>query len=152
MVAHQLGLGLPLGGVGTGVGFGEGESAHMMAGGQHGQVLGLLLRSAVGHDGIAAQAVVGGHDIAGGGALLGELLDADGAGQRIGARTAVLLGHAHAHDAQIKQLLDALAGILAGAVGLRRDGLDLIFGEGSHHLADQLMFLAQIKIHNTFSY
>ena len=95
---------------------------------------------------------MGGYDVAGGGALLAELLNADGAGQGIGTAAAEFLRHADTHDAQIKQLLNVLAGILTGAVGLRRDGLDLIFGEGSHHLADQLMFLAQIKIHNTFSY
>ena len=147
VVAHQLGLGLALGGVRAGVGLGEGEGAHMVAGGQHGQVLGLLLRGAVGHDGVAAQAVVGGHDVAGGGALLAELLDADGAGQRIGAGAAVLLGHAHTHDAQIEQLLNVVAGVFAGAVGLRRDGLDFLFRKLRHHLADQLMFTTQIEIH-----
>ena len=151
VVALQASLGLALGSVGTGVGLGQSESADLVAGGEHGQVLGLLLGSAVGQDGIAAQAVVGGHDVAGGGALLGQLLNADGAGQRIGACAAVLLGHAHAHHAQVEQLLDVLPGILAGLVGLGSDGLDFILGEFRHHLPDQLVLTAQIEIHDVVS-
>ena len=147
MVAHQLSLGLTLGGIGAGVGLGQGKGAHTVALCQHGQIFPLLGLGAIGHDGIAAQAVVGGHNVAGGGALLAQFLDADGAGQRIGARAAVLLGDAHTHDAQIKQLLDVLAGVLAGAVRFRRDGLDFLFGKLRHHLADQLMLTAQIEIH-----
>lgn len=148
MVALQLRLRLSLGGVGAGVGLRQGERAHMVPGGQHGQVLRLLLGGAVGHNGVAAQTVVGRHDVAGGGALLAQLLDAQGTGQRIGARAAVLLGDAHTHDAQIKQLLDVFVGILAGAVGLRRNGLDFLFRKLRHHLADQLMLTAQIEIHS----
>ena len=151
VVTLQASLGLALGGVGTGVGLGQGEGAHLVAGGEHGQVLGLLLGGAVGQDGIAAQAVVGGHDVAGGGALLGELLNADGAGQRIGACAAVLLGHAHAHHAQVEQLLDVLPGILAGLVGLGSDGLHFVLGEFRHHLPDQLVLTAQIEIHDVVS-
>ena len=151
MVAFQLGLGLALGGVGTGVGLGEGESAHLMAGGQHGEVLFLLLLGAVGQDGVAAKAVVGGHDVAGGGALLAQLLDADGGGQGVRAGAAVLLGHAHAHHAQVEQLLDVLPGVLAVEVGLRGDGLHFVLGEFRHHLPDQLVLTAQIEIHVMFS-
>ena len=142
MVAHQLGLGLPLRGVGTGIRLGKSKRAHMMTLGQHGQVLSLLLSGTVVHDGVTAQAVVGSHNVAGRGALLGEFLDADSAGQRIGARAAVLLGHAHTHDAQIEQLLDVVAGVLAGTVRLSRDGLDFPLGKLRHHLADHLMFTA----------
>ena len=151
VVPVQLGLGLALGGIGAGVGLGQAEGADLAAGGQHGQVLGLLGLGAVHDDGIAAQAVVGGHDVAGGGALLGQLLDADGAGQGIGAGAAVLLGHAHAHHAQVEQLLDGLPGILAGLVGLGSDGLHFILGEFRHHLPDQLVLTAEIEIHDVFS-
>ena len=151
VVAVQLGLGLALGGVGTGVGFGQAESTHLVTLGQHGQIFLLLLLRAMGDDGIAAQAVVGGHDVAGGGALLGQLLDADGAGQGISARAAVLLGDAHAHHAQVEQLLDVLPGILAGLVGLGSDGLHFILGEFRHHLPDQLVLTAEIEIHDVFS-
>ena len=151
VVAVQLGLGLALGGVGTGVGFGQAEGADLVALGQHGQVLGLLGLGAVGDDGIAAQAVVGGHDVAGGGALLGQLLDADGTGQGVSARAAILLGDAHAHHAQVEQLLDVLPGILAGLVGLGSDGLHFILGEFRHHLPDQLVLTAEIEIHDVFS-
>ena len=151
VVALQLGLGLTLGSVGTGVGLSQSEGADLVTGGQHGQILGLLLLGAVGQDGVAAQAVVGGYDIAGGGALLGQLLDADGAGQRVSTLSAVLLGDAHAHHAQVEQLFDVLAGIEGLGVGLGSDGLHFVLGELSHHLPDQQMLRAQIEIHNAFS-
>ena len=151
MVALQLGLGLALGSVGTGVGLSQSEGADLVTGGQHGQILGLLGLGAVSQDGIAAQAVVGSHDIAGGGALLAQLLDADGAGQRVSTLSAVLLGDAHAHHAQVEQLLDVLAGIEGLGVGLGSDGLHFVLGELSHHLPDQQMLRAQIEIHNAFS-
>ena len=151
VVAFQLGLGLALGGVGTRVGLGEGEGAHLMAGGQHGEVLLLLLLGAVGQDGVAAQAVVGGHDVPGGGALLAQLLDTDGGGQGVRAGAAVLLGHTHAHDAQVEQLLDVLPGVFAVQVGFGGDGLHFVFGELGHHLPDQLVLTAQIEIHVMFS-
>ena len=152
VVALQLGLGLTLGSVGTGVGLSQSEGADLVTGGQHGQILGLLLLGAVGQDGVAAQAVVGGYDIAGGGALLGQLLDADGAGQRVSTLSAVLLGDAHAHHAQVEQLLDVLAGIEGLGVGLGSDGLHFVLSELSHHLPDQQMLRAQIEIHNAFSF
>ena len=45
-------------------------------------------------------------------------------------------------DAQIEQLLDVVAGVLAGTVRLSRDGLDFPLGKLRHHLADHLMFTA----------
>ena len=148
VVALQLRLRLSLGGVGAGVGLRQGERAHMVPGGQHGQVLRLLLGGAVGHNGVAAQTIVGRHDVTGGGALLAQLLDAQGTCQRVGTCAAVFLGHAHTHDAQLEQLLNVVAGVLAGTIRLRRDGLDLPLGELRHHLADQLMLTAQIEIHS----
>ena len=103
-------------------------------------------------DGIAAQAVVRGHDVASGGALLGELLNADGAGKRVGTAAAVLLGDTHTHHTQIEQLFDVLTGIHSLGVNLGSDGLDFVLGELSHHLPDQQMLRAQIEIHNAFSF
>ena len=122
-----------------------------MAGGQHGQVLLLLLLGAVGQNGVAAQAVVGRHNVARGCALLRKLLHADRCGQRVCARAAVLLGNAHAHHAQVEQLLDVLPGVLAGLVRLRCDGLHFVLSELRHHLPDQLVLTAQIEIHVVFS-
>ena len=151
VIAHQLGLGLALGGVGTGVGLGEGKRADFMSSGQHGQVLCLLLLGAVGEDGVAAKAVMGGDNVTGGSTLLAQLLDADGAGKGVRAGAAVLGRHAHTHDAQVKELLDVLTGIFAVQVGFGGDRLHLIFGELRHHLPDQLMLAAQIKIHDVLS-
>ena len=152
VVPLQPGLGLALGGVGAGVGLGEGEGPHMVAGGEHGQVLLLLLLGAVLEDGAAAQAVVGGHDVAGGGALLGQLLDGDGPGQVVGPGPAVRLGDDHAHDAQVEELLDGLPGISRGLVGLGGDGLHLGLGKFPHHLADQLLLTGQFEFHLVPSY
>ena len=152
MIPLQTGLRLTLGGVGTGIGLRQGESAYMMAGGQHGQIFGFLCLGAVVYNGIAAQAVVGGHDVAGGGALLAQFLDADGAGQRIGARAAILLGNTHSHDAQIKQLDQTAFQCSPGDT--RRCGqspqlwIDFFFRKLRHHLADHLMLTTEIEIHN----
>ena len=151
VVTLQAGLGLALGGVGTGVGLRQRECAHLMAGGQHGQILLLLLLGTVGQNGVAAQAVVRRHNVARGCALLRKLLHADRCGQRVCSRAAVLLGNAHAHHAQVEQLLDVLPGVLAGLVRLRCDGLHFVLSEFRHHLPDQLVLTAQIEIHVVFS-
>ncbi|CDC68935.1 putative uncharacterized protein [Oscillibacter sp. CAG:155] len=149
VVALQTGLRLALGGIGTGIGLGDAHAAQHTALGKHGQVFALLLLGTVFHDGHAAQRVAR-HDVTGGGAGLGQLLGADGGSHLIGAHAAVLLGHGHAHDAQLEELGHVLGGILMGTVDLRSDGLDLVFREGAHHLLNQSLFTRERKIHSFF--
>ena len=111
VVALQTGLRLGFGGVGAGVGFSDAHTAQHAALGQHGQILALLLLGAVLQNGHAAQRVAG-HDVAGGGACLGQFLRDDGGRHLIGACTAVLLGNGHAHDAQLEHFPDVLGGEL----------------------------------------
>ena len=65
---------------------------------------------------------------------------------------AELLGHDHAHNAQIEQLLDVLAGVSRGFVGFRSDGLNFVLGEVMHHLANQFLFTGQMEIHVQVSF
>ena len=97
-------------------------------------------------DGHTAEGVSG-HNIAGGGAGLGQLLGDDGGGKLIRPLTTVLLGHNHAHDAQLEQLSNILRGIGVVPVNLRRNGLHLIFGETADHLLNERLLFCQCKIH-----
>ena len=152
MVSLQLGYRSALGGIGTRIGLRQAERAYLAADGEHGQVLRLLGFGAVGHDRVTAQSVMGGYDVAGGSALLAQLLDTDSGSQGVRPGAAVFLGNTDAHDAQVEQLIDVRLGILAGSVRLRCDGLDFGLRESSHHLAKQLVFTAQIEIHTLISF
>ena len=136
----------------TSVRLGQCESAYLVAFGQHAEVLLLLCGSTVCNDRAAAQTIVGSEDIAGGSALLGQLFDSDSGGQVVSACAAELLGHDHAHNAQIEQLLDVLAGVSRGFVGFRSDGLNFVLGEVMHHLANQFLFTGQMEIHVQVSF
>ena len=136
----------------TSVRLGQSESADLVALGQHAEVLLLLLGGAVCDDRAAAQTIVGSENIAGGSALLGQLLDSDCRGKVVSACAAELFGHDHAHNAQIEQLLDVLAGVSRGFVGFRSDGLNFVLGEVMHHLANQFLFTGQMEIHVQVSF
>ena len=141
VVALQTGLGQCLGGVGAGVRLGQRKCTDLAAGCQHGQILCLLLGGAVCHDGLAAQAVMCGNDITGGGAILGQLLNCDGTFQGRGTTAAVLLRDRHTHNAQVEQFLNGFCRILGVAVGVAGNRLNLILSELGHHLLEhQLLF------------
>ena len=90
-----------LGGIGTSVRLGETESAQLAALGKHAQILLLLLLGAVLDDGSAAKAVMGGDNVAGGCAGLGNFLHGQSGGQVVRTRPAVFLRHTHAAHACI---------------------------------------------------
>ena len=136
----------------TSVRLGQSESADLVALGQHAEVLLLLLGGAVCDDRAAAQTIVGSENIAGGSALLGQLLDSNCRGKVVSACAAELFGHDHAHYAKVEQLLDVLARVSRGFVGFRCDGLDFVLGEVMHHLANQFLFTGQMEIHVQVSF
>ena len=141
-----------LGSVRTGVRLGQRESAYLVTLGQHAEVLLLLRGGAVLNDRAAAQTVVGCEDVAGGGALLGKLLDRNGRAEGVCTGAAEFFRHDHAHNAQIEQLVDVRAGISRGFVGFCCDGLNFVFGEVTHHLANQFLFTGQMEIHVQVSF
>ena len=49
-------------------------------------------------------------------------------------------------------MLDVLAGVFAGLVGVRSDGLYFILSEALHHLANQLLLTGQMEIHVQVSF
>ena len=57
----------------------------------------------------------------------------------------VCQGPLHGAAGQLQVLRSPADAGPAGAVGLRRDGLDFFFRKLRHHLADQLMFTTEIK-------
>jgi len=147
LIQHSGGL-LALG-VGTGAGLGQAESADLLAGAQVGQILHLLLLGAVLKDGGGAQGGVGGNDDSGGAADLSQLLHAHCIGQHIGASAAILLGEVNAHHAQLRHLLDGLHGEALFLIDLLSQRLDLVLGEFPVHLAEHLLLVCQMKIHDS---
>ena len=152
VVAFQDSGASALGCVRTSIRLGQAERANLVAFGQHTQILLLLLLGAMLDDRAAAQAIVGRNDIASRSTLLGQLLNCDCAAQVICACAAVLLRYDHAHYTEVKQLLDVLAGISAGLIGLCSDGLDFILSEVLHHPANQILFTGQMEIHVQVSF
>ena len=141
--------GLLAGSVGTGVGLSQTESADLAAAQQVGQVLPLLLLGAVLINGSAAQRGVSGNDNSSGAADLGQLFHAHGIGQDVAAGAAVFLGEVNAHHAQLRHLLDGLHGEALFLIDLLSQRLDLVLGEFPVHLAEHLLLVCQMKIHDS---
>ena len=147
VIALQHGGGLLAGSVGTGVGLGQTEGADLAAGAQVGQILLLLLLSAVFINGGAAQRSMGGKDDRGGAADLCQLFHCHSVSQGVRAGAAVLLGEVDAHHAQLGHLLDGFHGEAFFLIDLLSQGLDFGFRKLTVHFAEHLMLLAQNKIH-----
>ena len=141
--------GLLAGSVGTGVGLGQTERTDLAAAQQVGQVLPLLLLGAVLINGSAAQRGVSGNDNSSGAADLGQLFHAHGIGQDVAAGAAVFLGEVNAHHAQLRHLLDGLHGEALFLIDLLSQRLDLVLGEFPVHLAEHLLLVCQMKIHDS---
>ena len=127
----------------------DASMAKLFAAEQVGQILALLLLGAVFKNRSAAQGGMCGHDNSSGAADLGQLFHAHGIGQDIAAGTAVLLGEVNAHHAQFRHLLDGLHGEALFLIDLLSQRLDLVLGEFPVHLAEHLLLVCQMKIHDS---
>ena len=128
VVAHVDSLGLLSGCVGTRVGFGQTESAELLAGEQVGQVLCLLLVSAVVEDRPAAQGSVSRDDNSSGCADSGEFFHSDRIRDVVGAGAAVFSGERNAHHTELSHLFDIFLGESVFLIDVSSDGFD--FGKG----------------------
>ena len=136
-------FGQSLGSIRASVRLGQCESADLMTGGQHGQILSLLLSRAMCHDRLAAQTVVSRHNVTGGSTVLRQFFDCDGALQWGTTSTAVFLRDSHAHDTQIKQLFNGFSRVFGVAVSISCDRLNFLFSEVGHHLLEKLLLFRQ---------
>ena len=128
MVARVHGHGLLALGVRAGAGLGERKGAQPLAAREIGQVLRLLLLGAEGKDRVQAQGVHG-QDDAGGGALLGELLDAHCVGKDIATLSAVLLRDRNAHKTIPAHLLHSLDREFLCLIYFLSQRFDFVFGK-----------------------
>ena len=108
-------------------------------GGQRGHV-----RGAVGEQRQRAGAGVDGHGHPDAGVGARELLEHEHVGEEVGARAAVLLGHADAHQAELAELGEQLAREDVVAIPLRRVRGDLLVGEPAREVADLLLLVRQL--------
>ena len=147
LVAVELGPGLGVAGIGSGFGFGQAEGGELLAGGQVGHPLVLLLVGAPVVDRGGAERDVGGHGDRHRRVDPGQLFHRECVGEDVAAAAAVLLGEGDAHQAEIAELLDDLVGEGLGAVQLFGDGRDLAHGEITDCLPEQALLVSQIKVH-----
>ena len=104
----------------AGARLGQRERGELLAGGEPRHVLGDLLRRAVVEDRQRAGARVHGDGHADAGVGARELLEHEHVGEEVRARAAVLLRHAHAHQAELAELGEQVAREVVVAIPLRR--------------------------------
>ena len=134
--------------VGAGAGLSQAESTQPFAAAQLGQVLCLLVCSAVLIDRSSTQGGMGGQDNTCGAADLGQLLDSHDVGQDVAACTADGLREVDAHHAQLSHLLDGLLGEIFLRVNLFGKGFDFVLSKFFVHFLYHSLLLGQSKIHN----
>ena len=112
-----------------------------IAGGQFGQVLGLLFFGAVGFEPPAYQGIVYRHDDRAGAVHFGDLLHSQYVGKRIHAAAPVFRGGHHAHEAQFRHFADFLFRVGPFGVALDHAGLEVFLGKfAGRFLYGQLLF------------
>ncbi|EAU62243.1 conserved hypothetical protein [Stigmatella aurantiaca DW4/3-1] len=131
------------------LGLGEAEAAELLAAGERGEELLLLLLVAVLRHRIAVERVVHAHDDAGGGAATADLLHGDGVADVVQPGAAILLGHRHPQERQLGQLLHRLGGPRVGLVPLPGVGNELARGELTAHPLGFPLDVGQLEVHGT---
>src|SRR5205814_10245269 len=76
-----------------------------------------------------------------------QLLEHEHVRQKVGARAAVLLGHAYTHEPQLGELRENLAREPVLAIPLRRLRLDPLAGEVAGERLDLTLLRAQLEVH-----
>ena len=147
VVAVAAGGGAEARGVAARSRLGEGEAAELLARGERGQNLPLLLLVAELHDGIADQRVVHRQDDARGGADPADLLDDQAVGDVVHAGAAVLLGDGHPGEAELARLVEEGARELPALVDLLGPRFDHLFGEAPDLVADLPVLVAELDAH-----
>ncbi len=132
--------------VAAGAGLGQREGRELVALGQRrDQPLDLLGRAVGEHrQRPGARVHRDRHPHAGVGAR--ELLEHEHVGEEVGARAAVLDGHAHAHQPQLAQMAEDLQREAMLAIPLRRLGRDLLVGEAPRQLAHLALLVVQLVV------
>ena len=136
------------GSVGAGARLGQPERGELLAGGEVGQPLLLLLLGAVEEDRHRPERRVRGHRDRDRRVDPRQLFDRDRIGERVGPGAAVLLRERHAHQPELGQLRDQLVREAVLAVELLGGRRDPLLGELANGGADELVLGREVEVHS----
>ena len=134
--------------ISAGAGLSQAESTQPFAAAQLGQVLCLLVCSAVLIDRSSTQGGMGRQDNTCGAANLAHFLNSHHVGEHIAACAADLFGEVNAHHAQLCHLFNGLFGEIFLRVNLFGKGFDFVLSKFFVHFLYHSLLLGQSKIHN----
>ena len=134
-------------GVGARVGLRQAPGPNPLARSQLGQVLLLLLLGGVLQNVAGAQRVVGGHAQANAAVDFGELDNGRYVLHVAEAGPAVLLGHEHAHQAELAELVKHVDGEFLALIPLHHVGLDVLGAKVAHHLRNHGLVFGRYGFH-----
>ena len=129
--------------VGADVRLGQAEAAELLAARERLQVVLLLRVGAEREDRSAHDGVLHADDGRRGAVARGDLLERQGERQVVHRRAVPLLGHHHAHRAELAQLAQFVAREMRLAIPARGIGRELVLRERAHRVAHQLLLLVK---------